>query len=167
VSRGNPILPLPFSASRGRCVEFLALPGPEARAGRAKIMRPISFPGPGGQGILLTRSSSFPCRGDPAGRPMGPPRSAEAREDLSGELMSRRCFLPAPPLPPGHKIKIRGRWIPQSEGEQETRLESRIFLLPTPAYSSNILGRGEKKRVASHGMSLLPQPKYLPQEPGR
>jgi hypothetical protein len=54
-----------------------------------------------------------------------------------------------------------------SECQGKTRFESRIFLLPTPAYSSNILGREKKKRVASHGMSLLPQPEILPQKSGR
>ena len=113
-------LPFPFQQVGIRCFEFLAFPGPEAKAGRVKIMRRSSLPGPGGQAVLFPRSSSFPCRGDHPKRvtvrPIRPPRSAEAREDLSGELSSRRCFLRPPPLPPGHKIKFRGKRIPQSEG---------------------------------------------------
>ena len=99
-----PLLPFTFQQVGIRCFEFLAFPGPEAKARRAKIMRRSSLPGPGGQAVLFPRSSSFPCRGDPPGRPMGPPRSAEARKDLSGELLSRRCFFRATPLPPGHKV---------------------------------------------------------------
>jgi hypothetical protein len=68
---------------------------------------------------------------------MGPPRSAEAREDFAGELLSRRCFLRAPPSPPGHKIKIRAKWIPQSEGGQ-----GKVHF--APIHSGDIIFRGLK-----------------------
>jgi len=35
---------------------------------------------------------------------MGPPPSVEAREDLRMEFFTRRCFLRATPLLPGHKL---------------------------------------------------------------
>jgi hypothetical protein len=38
-------------------VEFQALPGPEARALRAKTIRRTSFLGPGGQAVLSSRTS--------------------------------------------------------------------------------------------------------------
>jgi hypothetical protein len=35
---------------------------------------------------------------------MGPPYFAEADGDLRGDFFSRRCFLRATPLLPGHKL---------------------------------------------------------------
>jgi hypothetical protein len=44
--------------------------------------------------------------GRPAGRPSGPPHSAEAKEDLRLEFFPRRCFFRAMPLLPGHKLGL-------------------------------------------------------------
>jgi hypothetical protein len=35
---------------------------------------------------------------------MGPPHFAEARQDLQLDFFSRRCFVGATPLLPGHKL---------------------------------------------------------------
>ncbi len=43
--------------------EFQALPGPEARALRAKSMRHAPFLGPGGQAVLSLITGVFRCRG--------------------------------------------------------------------------------------------------------
>jgi hypothetical protein len=42
---------------------------------------------------------------------MGPPHFAEAREDFPGEFISRRCFLRAMPLPPGHEMGFLGKGL--------------------------------------------------------
>ena len=44
-------------------MEFQAVPGPEARALRGKIMRHRSFLGSGGQAVLSPRRGVFRCRG--------------------------------------------------------------------------------------------------------
>ena len=60
-------------------------------------------------------SRSFPrnigisSKGSPAGRPMGPPHPAEAWGELRRQFLSRRCFLRAPPMPPGHKLSLAGK----------------------------------------------------------
>ena len=56
-----------FSQAGARWIEFQALPGPEARALRAKTMRPASFLGRGGQAVLSLGIGLFRCRGAPVG----------------------------------------------------------------------------------------------------
>jgi hypothetical protein len=55
--------PFTFHQVGVRSIECQALPGREARALRAKIMRPASLPGPGGQVVLFPKTEVLPCRG--------------------------------------------------------------------------------------------------------
>ena len=73
------------------------------------------------------------------------------------------CLNPFPSIISDDYRRVR---IRQS---RKNPFRTRIFLLPTPAYSINILGsRGkESQRIAGHGMALLLQPEFLPQKPGR
>jgi hypothetical protein len=48
------------------------------------------------------KNSEFPIPN--LATPDGPAHPAEARGDLRAKFFSRRCFLRAPPLPPGHKF---------------------------------------------------------------
>jgi hypothetical protein len=43
------------------------LPGPEARPLRVKIMRRVSFLGPGGQAVLSEQKGLFRCKGARSG----------------------------------------------------------------------------------------------------
>jgi len=45
-------------------------------------------------------------QGRPAGRPSGPPHSAEAKQDLRAEFFPRRCFFRAMPLLQGRKLAL-------------------------------------------------------------
>jgi hypothetical protein len=49
--------------------EFPILPGPKARALRAKTIRQVSFSGSGGQAVLSLRTEVFRCRGARPGTP--------------------------------------------------------------------------------------------------
>jgi len=61
---GTPVsCPLTFHQVYAGLIEFRALPGPEARALRAKIMRQHSSSGLGGQAVLCPRTGLFRCRG--------------------------------------------------------------------------------------------------------
>jgi len=63
-STGNHLLPaFTFRQADVKRIEFQALPGPEARALRAKTMRHISSLGPGGQAFLFPRTGLVQCRG--------------------------------------------------------------------------------------------------------
>ena len=62
--------PFTFYQVNVSLIEFQALPGPEARALRAKIIRQHSFSGLGGQAVLSPGTGLFRCRG---GRTLGGP----------------------------------------------------------------------------------------------
>ncbi len=87
-----------------RWIEFQALPGPGARALRAKTMRHDSFSGPGGQAVLSPRTGLSRCRGARRGARCArlPLRKHGGRSP--DEFFSRRCFFRATPLLPGHKL---------------------------------------------------------------
>jgi hypothetical protein len=51
-----------FRQIGARSIEFQALPGPDARALRAKTMKHALFFGPGGQAVLSLRTGLFRCR---------------------------------------------------------------------------------------------------------
>jgi hypothetical protein len=71
-------------------VEFQALPGPEVRALRAKIMRHVSFLGPGGHEILSARAGLFRCRGARPG--------AEPPASLCGNTIGPPAGIFFPPM---------------------------------------------------------------------
>ena len=64
--------PFTFQQVDVSLIEFQALPGPKARALRAKIMRQHSVSGLGGQAVLSPGTGLFRCRG---GRAPGGPAS--------------------------------------------------------------------------------------------
>ena len=60
--------------------------------------------------------------GRPAGRPIGPPHSAEAGRSLQEEGQPSRCFLRPSSLPPGHdpsipEMSIRHKRFPDRAGD--------------------------------------------------
>ena len=119
------LAPSTFCPVGVRCTEFHAVPGPEARASRPKIMRRIVLRWPGralylvwyraGKPIFL-RELGFSDVGAPGWAPDGPPHPAEARQDLRIGFSARRCFLRTTPSLPGHKRGFCFRENRQSEG---------------------------------------------------
>jgi len=111
-----PCPPLPQVSVTGD--EFQAVPGPEARAERAKTMRHISFPGPGGHTVLPPGTGSKPRRGARRGAHQARPILRNYSEASAGNSIPAEVILGAPPLPPGHKFALAWGKDRQSEGGQ-------------------------------------------------
>jgi hypothetical protein len=112
------LLTFTFRQGDARLIECQALPGPETRALRAKTIRHTSFLGPGGQAVLFQDPADSDV-GAAGWGPDGPPHSAEARQDLRAEFFSRRSFLRATPLFPGHKLALEQKWDRNSEDGED------------------------------------------------
>ena len=117
------LAPSTFCPVGVRCIEFHAVPGPEPRASRPKIMGRIVLRWPG-RALYLVQGGQAGFSlvagqvvvGAPGWAPDGPSHSAEARQDLRIGFSARRCFLSTTPLLPGHKRGFCFRENRQSEG---------------------------------------------------
>ena len=134
--------PFTFQQVDVNLIEFRALPGPEARALRAKIMRQHSFSGLGGQAVLSPGKGLFRCRGArPGARWARLPKlrivdcgmriEKENRKNLKSEIRNPkylgRCFFRATPFLPGHKLAFSKKRTKVKRGKVYFSLEKSNF----------------------------------------
>jgi len=101
-----------------KAIEFQAMPGPETRAWCAKIMRPRSFLGPGGQIVLFLRTGVFRCRGARPGTRAARP-ILRKRSRISGQNFFPADAFSAPcPCFRATSLLWREQRTPKSEGGQ-------------------------------------------------
>jgi hypothetical protein len=111
--------PFTFRQVGGRWIEFQALPGPGARALRAKTMRHPSFSGSGGQAVLRARTRLFRCKGarsirldcERGASPCGSTVGSPLRILFPPMLFVRNALAPGPQgcFPAGKRVaKVKG-----------------------------------------------------------